>query len=263
MSTFIGVDLGWYGKPSGLASIALDGAGLRLRNIARLEAVDDILGWIQSEAGSDHGVVAVDAPLIIRNQTGIRPAERELNRDFRRFHAGCHAANLGRPFARNVVSFSGRLEALGFRHGASIAPRQEGRFQVEVHRPCGDGQPVRAGPDCEVQARHAAAKSAGASPSSKPGPHPFAGARSRTGVATSARAEIRQHQTRRRPDRRGALRVYRRVLVAWRRGGKQAVRQRGDGVYRGAAAGRCQVTVTERRPPCTRRLAADGRAEVA
>lgn len=133
MSTFIGVDLGWYGKPSGLASIALDGAGLRLRNIARLETVDDILGWIQAQAGSDHGVVAVDAPLIIRNQTGIRPAERELNSDFRRFHAGCHAANLGRPFARNVVSFSGRLEALGFRHGASIAPRQEGRFQVEVH----------------------------------------------------------------------------------------------------------------------------------
>jgi predicted RNase H-like nuclease len=133
VTTFIGVDLGWYGKPSGLASIRLDGSRLLLRNIERLENVDEILGWIQSEAGSGTAIAAVDAPLIIRNQTGIRPAERELNDDFRRFHAGCHAANLGRPFARNVMSFSRRLEELGFGHGASITPRQEGRFQIEVH----------------------------------------------------------------------------------------------------------------------------------
>ena len=133
MNTFLGVDLGWYGKPSGLASIALEGSGLRLRHIARLEAVDEILGWIQSEAGSGSAVAAVDAPLVIRNQTGIRPAERELNRDFRRFHAGCHAANLGRPFAPNVLSFSRRLATLGFQHGASLQPRQEGLFQIEVH----------------------------------------------------------------------------------------------------------------------------------
>lgn len=133
MNTFIGVGLGWYGKPSGLASIEFDGSDLRLRNIARLETVEEILDWIQSEAGSGSAVAAVDAPLIIRNQTGIRPAERELNCDFRRFHAGCHAANLGRPFAQNVISFSRRLEGLGFSHGASITPRQEGRFQIEVH----------------------------------------------------------------------------------------------------------------------------------
>jgi predicted RNase H-like nuclease len=133
MNTFIGVDLGWYGKPSGLASLALEGSELRLRNIARLESVDEILGWIQNEARGGSAVAAVDAPLVIRNQSGIRPAERELNADFRRFHAGCHAANLGRPFAQNVISFSRRLKALGFGHGASLTPRQEGRFQIEVH----------------------------------------------------------------------------------------------------------------------------------
>jgi predicted RNase H-like nuclease len=133
MNTFIGVDLGWYGKPSGLASIGVEGSELHLRSIERLEKVDEILDWIQSEAGSGSAVAAIDAPLVIRNQTGIRPAERELNRDFRRFHAGCHACNLGRPFAQNVITFSRRLEALGFGHGASITPRQEGRFQIEVH----------------------------------------------------------------------------------------------------------------------------------
>jgi predicted RNase H-like nuclease len=133
MTTFIGVDLGWYGKPSGLASIRLEGSELRLRSIARLEGVDEILGWIESETGSGSAIAAVDAPLVIRNQTGIRGAERELNRDFRRFHAGCHAANLGRPFAQNVISFSRRLAALGFGHGVSMQPRQPGRFQIEIH----------------------------------------------------------------------------------------------------------------------------------
>lgn len=133
MNTFIGIDLGWYGKPSGLASIRLESSGLRLHNIARLESADEILGWIQTEAGSGSAVAAVDAPLIIRNPTSIRPAERELNADFRRFHAGCHAANLGRPFARKVIAFSRQLEALGFSHGASMTPRQAGRFQIEVH----------------------------------------------------------------------------------------------------------------------------------
>jgi predicted RNase H-like nuclease len=132
-AVFLGVDLGWYGKPSGLASIAISREGLNLRTVTRLEDTDDILRWIRSEAGASTAVVGVDAPLVIRNPTGIRDAERELNRDFRRFHAGCHAANLGRPFASNVVSFSRRLTALGFSHGAAMTARQEGRFQIEVH----------------------------------------------------------------------------------------------------------------------------------
>jgi predicted RNase H-like nuclease len=132
-AVFLGVDLGWYGKPSGLASIAVNPEGLSLRNVTRLEDTDDILRWIKSEAGGGSAVVGVDAPLVIRNCTGIRDAERELNSEFRRYHAGCHAANLGRPFARNVLSFSRRLTELGFCHGADIRARQGGRFQIEVH----------------------------------------------------------------------------------------------------------------------------------
>jgi predicted RNase H-like nuclease len=130
---FLGVDFGWYGKPSGLASITTDSRNLKLRSNTRLQNTDDILGWLEAEAGSGPAVVGVDAPLVIRNRTGIRDAERELNRDFRRFHAGCHAANLGRPFASNVIEFSRRLAAIGFAHGAELKARQKGRFQIEVH----------------------------------------------------------------------------------------------------------------------------------
>jgi predicted RNase H-like nuclease len=130
---FLGVDLGWYGKPSGLASIGIGREGLYLRSMTRLENPDEILHWIQTEAGDGSAVVAVDAPLVIRNRTGIRDAERAMNREFRRFHAGCHAANLGRPFAQKVLAFSRRLTDLGFGHGAEMKAREKGRFQIEVH----------------------------------------------------------------------------------------------------------------------------------
>jgi len=133
VTTFIGVDLGWYGKPSGLASLELRGGTLAVRSIERLEETSSILAWIEAQAPAGDCVIAVDAPLVIPNPTGIRECERELNRDFQRYHAGCHAANLGRPFAKHVTGFSQALERLGFRHGATIKPRQPGRFQIEVH----------------------------------------------------------------------------------------------------------------------------------
>jgi predicted RNase H-like nuclease len=94
---FIGVDLGWYGKPSGLAVFRWVGRKLSLGEVTRLSDELDILNWIAKTAKADLAVVAVDAPTIILNEGGIRPAERALNAMFRRFHAGCHPANLARP----------------------------------------------------------------------------------------------------------------------------------------------------------------------
>lgn len=38
-------------------------------------------------------LVAFDAPLVVANRTGQRPAEAALNRDFRQFEAGAYPAN--------------------------------------------------------------------------------------------------------------------------------------------------------------------------
>jgi predicted RNase H-like nuclease len=133
VQSFIGVDLGWYGKPSGLAALEWRQGKLRLEEVTRIEGTAEIFDWIQSRTGDADAVVAVDAPLVIPNQAGIRVAERELNQQYRRFHAGCHAANLGRPFANYLVSFSQKLCRLGFQHGADMRARQSGRFQIEVH----------------------------------------------------------------------------------------------------------------------------------
>jgi len=130
---FLGIDLGWYGKPSGLAAFRCSGGGLELSNIARVQDEKEILRWIGENAGAGTAVVAVDAPIIIRNKNSIRPAERALNAEFRRFHAGCHPANLARPFARYVLRFSAALESMGFAFRLRMAAQTPGRCQIEVH----------------------------------------------------------------------------------------------------------------------------------
>jgi predicted RNase H-like nuclease len=131
--SFLGVDLGWYGKPSGLAIFRWAGGRLRLSGLTRLLDEAEIRAWIAKKAGSGSAVVAVDAPTIIRNESGIRPAERALNAQFRRFHAGCHPANLSRPFAKYVLRFSGELKSMGFAFEPEIPAQELGRFQIEVH----------------------------------------------------------------------------------------------------------------------------------
>lgn len=130
---FIGVDLGWYGKPSGVAVLRWVGPKLKLSEVTRLQDQQPILNWIAKNARGDIAVVAVDAPTIIRNKAGIRPAERALNACFRRFHAGCHPANLARPFAKYVLRFSSKLESMGFAFKPEMKPQEAGRFQIEVH----------------------------------------------------------------------------------------------------------------------------------
>ncbi len=133
LPVFVGVDLGWYGKPSGLAVLTGIGSELQLHAVTRLQGIPETIQFILSQTGNADAVVAVDAPLVIPNQSGSRVAERQLNQQFCRYHAGCYPANLGRPFARYVLDFSRALEEQGFEHGAEMSAHQPGRFQIEVH----------------------------------------------------------------------------------------------------------------------------------
>ena len=90
----IGVDLAWgVKKPTGLA--VLDDAG-RLVHVSAVRTDEEILTVLGPYAEGDC-LVAMDAPLIVRNATGNRPGEAELNRDFARFDAGAHPSNTGKP----------------------------------------------------------------------------------------------------------------------------------------------------------------------
>lgn len=91
---FVGVDLAWgIRNPTGVAVVDADGFLLQVC-AARDDA--DVLAALQPFVQGDC-LVGFDAPLVVTNPTGLRPAETALNRDFRRFEASAHPANTGKP----------------------------------------------------------------------------------------------------------------------------------------------------------------------
>lgn len=90
----MGVDLAWgVRNPTGVAVVDADG-GLVSVGAARDDA--DVLAavgpFVQGAC-----LIGFDAPLVVTNPIGQRPAEAALNRDFRKFEAGAHPANTGKP----------------------------------------------------------------------------------------------------------------------------------------------------------------------
>ncbi len=91
---YVGVDLAWgERRPSGLA--VLD-AEARLLHIATVHSDDEIEAHLAPYVEGPC-LVAFDAPLIVTNATGSRPAEQALAKDFRRFEAAPHPSNTSKP----------------------------------------------------------------------------------------------------------------------------------------------------------------------
>ncbi|MEP0817281.1 DUF429 domain-containing protein [Trichocoleus sp. FACHB-46] len=133
MMKFLGIDLGWRSQPTGLCCLEWREDKLHLLNLERLEAIADVLLWVDYSAPAEaSAVIAVDAPTLIPNATGMRLPDRLTHKHFGRYHAGCYPANLGLPFAERTVAFGLSLEARGFAHAPVLAAQQSGRYQIEV-----------------------------------------------------------------------------------------------------------------------------------
>lgn len=91
---FVGVDLAWGDrKPTGLAVLDEDGHLLHVSAVRSDEEIATALAaYVEGPC-----LVAIDAPLVVTNATGNRPAEAALNRDFARYDAGAHPSNTGKP----------------------------------------------------------------------------------------------------------------------------------------------------------------------
>lgn len=130
---FLGIDLGWTSGASGLCCLGWQGSHLELLDLQRLEATDDLLNWVDRCLPADEpGGIAVDAPTLIPNATGMRLPDRLAHKYFGRYHAGCYPANLNSPFAKRTVAFGLSLEARGCFHAPAIVPKQPQRFQIEA-----------------------------------------------------------------------------------------------------------------------------------
>jgi predicted RNase H-like nuclease len=77
-------------------------------------------------------MIAVDAPTLIPNATGMRDCDRLAHKYFGKYDAGCYPANRDRPFATTLIEFGRALEARGFGHASHIAPQIPGRYQIEL-----------------------------------------------------------------------------------------------------------------------------------
>jgi predicted RNase H-like nuclease len=124
---FAGVDLAWAGRnPTGVAVVDADG------DLVQLGAVRDddaVLAALSPYVRGDC-LVAFDAPLVVTNRTGQRPAEAALNRDFRRFEAGAHPANTTKPEFADVPRGARLARAMGL----DMDPRSSAaRRAIEVY----------------------------------------------------------------------------------------------------------------------------------
>ena len=76
---FIGVDLGWSSGASGLCCLEWNNDRLEIKELTTILEIDRILNWVDRHVPIyDPAIVAIDAPTIINNQTGMR-VSRQVN----------------------------------------------------------------------------------------------------------------------------------------------------------------------------------------
>ncbi len=139
-TVFFGLDLAWSERnPSGCAVIQ---NGRLIAHSGNLGGNDEITDFVRQHLPRGSGaVLAVDAPLRVPNETGMRDADRFVSRDFRRFHAGAYPANRKRLAtghgAQKVVRGEALVDALAthmrFTEAATIPKRAVGRLVCEVY----------------------------------------------------------------------------------------------------------------------------------
>ena len=123
----MGVDLAWGDRNrTGLA--ALDSSGALLEVTDR-RTDDEIVEWLARHSGRS-SLLAIDAPLIVKNPTGRRPCEAELSAVFGKYDAGTHPSNTAKPwFAAGT-----RGQRLAHRLGLDIDPQSVSlRRAIEVY----------------------------------------------------------------------------------------------------------------------------------
>jgi predicted RNase H-like nuclease/ppGpp synthetase/RelA/SpoT-type nucleotidyltranferase len=124
---YVGLDLAWgENRPTGVA--VLDGSG-ELLHVSTHDgdaAITAALApYVEGEC-----LVAIDAPLIVTNSDGNRPAEAALNKVFARFDAGAHPANTGKKEFAGTPRGARLAAALGLDIDPSSRAR---RRAIEVY----------------------------------------------------------------------------------------------------------------------------------
>lgn len=136
-TTFIGVDLAWQGTTNhtGIAVARENDGDAELVAVASgITSFEAAVAFIAAHA-TEHTVVAIDAPLILKNDTGRRPCETLISRKFGARHAGAHSSNLTLYPCGGPARLVAMLAAHGFAHDLVLeqARKRNGRWIFEVY----------------------------------------------------------------------------------------------------------------------------------
>jgi predicted RNase H-like nuclease len=132
---FVGIDLAWSPRNRS-GGVVLSAAGQVLAATADLTGDDSILEFVSTAIppGSP-GLVTIDAPLAVPNETGGRPCDLQVAAVFRRFEAAPYLANrrnLSRYGGLRAESIRQRLESDGFCHDPCLKQQALSRQVIEV-----------------------------------------------------------------------------------------------------------------------------------
>lgn len=135
---FFGVDLAWAvdRRHTGVAVMEGGLGGARLKSVStQVRSLEHVIRVIHDHLICGPVVVAVDASLIVTNDTGQRPCERAIGVSFGRFGASCHSTNRSRPHFDSGERLVRSLAHEGFEHGLppEAVKRRQGRWIIEVY----------------------------------------------------------------------------------------------------------------------------------
>lgn len=131
---FIGLDLAWSPRNTSAAVVleAQDRRATWVLYSEQLGADSEVLPFLSESAQNGPALVAIDAPLIVPNEQGARPVDRQITHIFGRFDAGCYPANRSRGCTRG----EGIVQALtyeGFVQDPYVEQRTATRTVFEVY----------------------------------------------------------------------------------------------------------------------------------
>lgn len=118
MSRFLGIDLAWgegtdrrAANESGV--VCIDETGVVV-DAGWATGIPDVADWIVAHA-EPGDVIAIDAPLVVHNTSGMRLCEREVGQRYGRWHVSAYPSNLALP-ALGGVALRLLLEAAGLEY---------------------------------------------------------------------------------------------------------------------------------------------------
>jgi predicted RNase H-like nuclease len=114
---FVGVDLAWAEgserRPANETGLCVIDASGRILGAGWARGIDAVTAWILDACDTAGAAVAIDAPLVVPNASGMRESEKQVGRAYGRWKVSANASSQSLGWLGGVT-LRNRLEAAGF-----------------------------------------------------------------------------------------------------------------------------------------------------